>query len=70
MGVELCVAALLACGLQLGARALGEGLGAHRCEQVVGHAQLVAGINPLALVAQPFAVEQVCPCEVGPQPQS
>ena len=65
--VDLASADLLAGGEQLPAGAFGEGLGADRGEQVVGGAQLVAGVDPPVLAAQPLAVQQVGAGEVGPQ---
>ena len=66
-GVDLAPADLLARGQQLAAGALGEGLRAHRGEQVVGGAQLAARVDPSALAMQPLAVQQVGPGELGPQ---
>ena len=44
---------------QLTAGALGEPLHAHRAVQLVGDAQLLAGVDSPVLAAQPFAVEQM-----------
>ena len=44
---------------QLVPRALGEPFGAHRIEQAVRGAQLLARVRATALAAQPFRVEQV-----------
>jgi hypothetical protein len=44
-----------------------EGLGADGGEQVAGRARLVAGVGPPVLPAQPLAVEQVGPGQLGPQ---
>ena len=67
VGVDLAFADLLAGGEEFPARALGEGVGADRVEQVVGGAQLVAGVEPAVLPAEPLTVEQVSPGQVGPQ---
>ena len=66
-GVDLAFADLLAGGEEFPARALGEGVGADRVEQVVGGLQVVAGVEPAVLPAEPLTVEQVRPGQVGPQ---
>src|SRR6266487_1025100 len=43
------------------------GAGAYRVEQQVGGVQLVAGVDPAVLAAEPLTVEQVGPGELGPQ---
>ncbi len=53
-------------GQQLMARALGEGLHAHRDEVVMGDPQLLSGVHAAVLTAQPLAVEQVGAGEVRP----
>jgi Enoyl-CoA hydratase/isomerase len=59
VGVNLAFADLLAGGEQLPARALGEGAGTDRVEQVVGGAQLMAGVEPAVLATESLPVEQV-----------
>ncbi len=54
----------LAGGQQLARGAVGEGLGAHRGEQLVRGAELLPRVDPPALAAQPLAVEQVGAGEV------
>jgi hypothetical protein len=49
----------LAGGLQLSTGPLGEPLHAHRAVQLLGDAQLLAGVPAPTLAAQPFAVEQM-----------
>jgi hypothetical protein len=44
---------------QLHSCSLGEGIGPHRYEDLVGGAQLEARINAPVLPAKPFAVEQM-----------
>jgi hypothetical protein len=46
-------------GQELARGALGERVHAHRGEQPVGGAQLLARVEALAFAAQPFAVEEV-----------
>ena len=58
-GLDGALAGRLAGGQQLARGALGERLGAHRGEQLVRGAQLLARVEAAALAAQPFAVEQV-----------
>ena len=53
-------------GRQLTAGPLGEPLHAHRAVQLVGDAQLLAGVDSTVLAAQPFAVEQMGAGERGP----
>ena len=59
VGVDLAFADLLAGGKQFPARALGKCVGADRGEQGLRVPQLVAGVEPPVLVAEPLAVEQV-----------
>ena len=68
VGGHLPLADRLASGEQFPAGSLGEGLSANHGEQVVGGAQLVAGVTPPELAAKPLAVEQVGTGELGPQP--
>src|SRR4051794_26897255 len=56
---------LLAGGLKLLARALGERLHADRGQHLVGSAQLVARVDPAVLAAQPLPVEQMSAGELG-----
>ena len=49
----------LARGQQLARGALGEGLGTHAANSVVGGSQLLARIEPPPLAAEPFAVQQM-----------
>ena len=51
--VDLAFADLLAGGEQFAARALGEGFGADRVEQLIGGVQLVAGVEPPVLKQRP-----------------
>jgi hypothetical protein len=67
-GVDLAPANPLARGRQLVPGTLGEGLRAHRGEQLVGGAQLEARVDPSVRAAQPLAVQQVGPREFGPHP--
>src|SRR6266487_2389918 len=67
VGVDLAFADLLAGGEQFPARALGEGFGADRVEQMVGGVQLVAGVEPPVLATEPFTVEQAGPGKLEPQ---
>ena len=53
-------------GQQLAAGALGERLHADGVESVVRGAQLFARVDAPALAAQPLAVEQLRPGELGP----
>jgi hypothetical protein len=62
------LAHLLAGGQQLPPGALGGCLHPGRLQQVVGCAQLLAGVDASALAAQPFAVEQMGAGEVRPEP--
>ena len=57
--VDLPLAELLVGGQQLPACTLGECLGAHRGEQVVRGAKLVARVNSPVLATKPFAAKQV-----------
>jgi hypothetical protein len=57
--VRRALAHLLARRQKLAAGTLGEGLHADRLEHLVCGTQLLAGIHPAALAAQPFAVEQM-----------
>src|SRR3954454_6668257 len=66
-GVDVAFTDLFAGGDQLSPCALAEGIGADRREQVVGAAQLVAGVHSSVLTAKPLAVEQVGAGELGPQ---
>ena len=60
----------LAGRLELSPGAFGEGLGAHGRERVERGPQLVAGIDPPVLPAQPFAVDQAGAGQVGRHPGS
>ena len=64
------LAHLLARRQQLTPGALGERLHADRHEQLVCRAELLARVDPAALAAQPFAVEQVSARELRPQPRA
>jgi hypothetical protein len=66
VGVDVAFADLLPGGEELAARALGEGFGADRVEQVVGGVQLVAGVEPAVLPAEPLTVEQAGPGQSEP----
>jgi DNA-3-methyladenine glycosylase II len=55
---------------QLAAGTLLKCLHAYRTEHLVGSAKLRAGVHAPALATQPFAVQQVCPGELGPQPRA
>src|SRR6266516_5220734 len=66
VGVDLAFADLLAGGEQFAARALGEGLGPDLGEQVIGGVQLVAGVEPPGLAAEPLTVEQMGPGQLEP----
>src|SRR5262249_56857334 len=57
--VVAALARRLAGGQQLVPGALGEAVGAGRLEQLARGAQVLAGIRPPALAAQPLAVQQV-----------
>src|SRR6185312_9357303 len=46
----------------------GEGLGTDRHERVEGRAQLLAGVHPATLAAQPFAIEETGPGQVRGEP--
>src|SRR5437868_8671516 len=67
VGVDLAFADLLAGGEQFPARALGEGFGADRVEQVVRGVQLVAGVEPPVLATEPLTVEEVGPGKLEPE---
>ncbi|WP_222107165.1 hypothetical protein [[Actinomadura] parvosata] len=58
----------LAGGLQLPPRTFGERVRAHRAEQLVRQAQLLAGVDPAPLPAQPLTVEQAGAGERRPDP--
>src|SRR4029453_8420136 len=58
---------LLARRQELTPGALGERLHADRGELVVGGSKVGAGVDPAILAAQPLAVEQVSPGELGAQ---
>ena len=53
---------------ELATGALGEGLGAHAVEHVVGGSQLLAGVEPSLFASQPLAVQQVSPGEMHDDP--
>jgi hypothetical protein len=69
-GIFAALAHLLTGRLELSPRAFGEGLDAHGRERVERGPQLVAGIDPPLLPAQPFAVDQVGAGQVGRHPGS
>src|SRR4051794_1371088 len=60
----------LARGLEFAAGAFGERLGAHRDEQLVGGAELLARVRAPALAAQPLAVEQAGARELDADPRA
>ena len=60
---------MLARRQQLRARALGERLHADRGELLVGGAQLRARVDAPALAAQPLAIEELRPRELGARPR-
>ncbi len=59
------LADLLAGRHQLAAGAFGERLHPRRVEQLVGGAEPLTGIHPMALPAKPLPVEQMCTGELG-----
>jgi hypothetical protein len=61
---------LLPGGDQFPAGALGERLYPDREEQVVGDAELLAGVDASALAAQPLPVQQMRPNELRTQPRT
>ena len=54
-------------GDELESRALREGLDAHGREHRVGESKLRAGVDTPTLPAQPFTVEEMTPCQLGPK---
>jgi len=62
--VRRALADLLSGREELAASAFGERLHSHRGEQFVCGSKLVTGIGASVVAAEPFAVQQMCPCEV------
>src|SRR3954452_11750954 len=67
-GLDRPPAHRLAGGLQLATGALGEGLQAHVGEPAVRGPEPISRVGAPALPAQPFAVEQMRPGVLGPNP--
>ena len=65
-GLDTALAGGLPGGPQLTPGPLGERLHAHRLQHLVGGAQLLAGVAPATLPAQPLPVEQVGTGELSP----
>src|SRR3954451_9342897 len=57
-GVVSALAHLLAGGQQLASRAICEPIRSHRGENVIGMAELLAGVDPPVLTAEPLAVAE------------
>src|SRR5439155_7392072 len=57
-GVVPALAHLLASGQQLASRAICEAFRSHRGEDVVGLAELLAGVDPPVLAAEPLAIAE------------
>ena len=55
-------------GAQLGPGPVGERVHAHRVEHAEGGAELIAGVTAAAPAAQPLAVEQLGPGQLGSDP--
>jgi hypothetical protein len=66
-GNGLAFADLLAGGEQFPPRALGEGFGADRGEQVVGGVQLMTRVEPPVLATEPLPIEQPSSGQLGAQ---
>ena len=59
-----------ACREQLDACSLGEGVHPGGGEQIVCRPELIAGLDPSSLLAEPFAVQQVSATQLGAHPRA
>ena len=68
--VDPPLAHLLAGGEQLMAGPLGERLGTHLDERLIGGSELLTSIDPAALTTQPLSVDQLRSGQLRPQPRT